>query len=297
LCEHESLRPALSDVRDLEYRVEGKFSFYGCLVCNLLVLLPIPSIEDLKNAYPDDYHGFHTSAAGVISHLYRFVYFFRLYEYRRLISEKGNILDVGCADAYYFDLLKKRYPRINPYGIEFKDEIAEKGRKKGRNIFTGTIDDFVSEIKFDLIIMNNLIEHVPDPREELEKARALLKAGGYIIIETPNIDSWDYALTKRFWGGLHVPRHTYVFSTSALNYLICMAGFEVIKINFLLNTDHWALSVQNYLQSTGVFRVKLKNGRTWYYKYLLFLFLPLNILQFVFKKTGSIQMVIKKHEN
>ncbi|MBM3251601.1 MAG: class I SAM-dependent methyltransferase [Candidatus Omnitrophica bacterium] len=296
LCKGEPLTPALSDVRDLEYGMDGKFNFYGCPACNLLVLLPLPSLEDLKNAYPDDYHGFHTSETRVISYLYRLLYFFRLGEYKQLIGEKGNLLDIGCADAYYFDLLKQRFPKINPYGIELKDEIAEKGRKKGRNITTGTIDNFVSGIKFDLIIMNNLIEHVLDPVKELERAKSFLKPEGYIVIETPNKDSWDYILMKKFWGGLHAPRHTYIFSTSSLNDLVSKSGFKLVKTNFLLNTDHWALSIQNFLQSTMVFCANLENGRAWYYKYLLFLFLPLNILQFLFRKTGSIKMVIKKHE-
>ena len=181
-------------------------------------------------------------------------------------------------------------------GVEFKDEIAEKGRQKGRNIITGIIDDILdTDKKFDLIIMNNLIEHVLDPVGEMKKAYQLLKPNGCIIMETPNTDCWDYVISKKYWGGLHVPRHTYLFSSGNLKLLAEQTGFIVEEIKYLLNTDHWAISVQNYLQSTSLFKTNITKGRVWYFKYLLFTFIPLNFLQVILKKTGAINVVLRKN--
>ncbi len=294
LCNDKELVLTLNDLRDLEYGAKGSFCFKSCPACGLHVLWPMPSLEDLKTYYPPDYHGFHTSEAGIISYLYRLVYYCRFKEYERLIGKSGRLIDVGCGDAPYFDLLKEQCPKIDSTGVEFKDEIATRGREKGRNIITGTLMDIDAEETFDLVIMNNLIEHVIDPVEELKKAWAVLKPGGYIILETPNIASLDYKLTKKFWGGLHVPRHTYLFSPFSLKLLASQTGFKIERTLFLLNTDHWALSVQNYLQSTSLFCTTLKNGRTWYYKYLLFAFIPLNFIQLILKKTGSCSYILKK---
>ncbi|MCP5104465.1 MAG: class I SAM-dependent methyltransferase, partial [bacterium] len=235
ICKNKNSRQVLSGVRDLEYGVEGAFDFNRCPGCGVLALSPMPSLEDLKSYYPEDYHGFHTSGSGIISFLYRLVYVLRFREYERLVGKTGQLLDVGCADAPYFDLLKKQYPGMNLSGVEFKDEIAAKGREKGRRIITGTIMDLDAEEQYDLIIMNNLIEHVIDPLKELEKAYLLLKPGGYVILETPNTDSWDYYLAKKHWGGLHAPRHTYLFSYPSINRLVSRAGFELVKRNYPLN--------------------------------------------------------------
>ena len=60
--------------------------------------------------------------------------------------------------------------------------------------------------------MNNLIEHVRNPVQELRKAGPLLKSGGVIFIETPNTDSWDFKFFKRYWGG-SIPQDTHFYLT------------------------------------------------------------------------------------
>ncbi|MFH1563279.1 MAG: class I SAM-dependent methyltransferase [Nitrospirota bacterium] len=288
------MKLVIKKVHDWEYGVLGEFDFYQCPICGLMVLFPMPTLEELKTFYPEDYHGFYTSDVGVISFLYRLVYYFRFQEYLKLVGQRGRLLDVGCADAPYFNLLREQCPEIECVGIEFKDEIATKGRAKGRNIITGTFSDLPDSETFDLIIMNNLIEHVLDPVHEMQLAHAHLKKEGYLILETPNYESWDFYLAKKFWGGLHVPRHTFLFSPCSLALMSSKVGFVLQKTFYLLNTDHWSLSVQNFLQNFSTFRCPIKKGRTWYYKYLLFAFIPLNYLQKLFRRTGVIKAVLKK---
>lgn len=295
LCGNTEAEQFLTEIKDWEYNVIRNNVFMLCSKCRLVFLNPIPTLAQLKQYYPPDYHGFYTAQNGFISVLYKITYHFRFKDYVRLIGRHGAILDVGCADAPYFDLLRKKYPDMDLMGLEFKDEIAQKGRLRGNNIITGTIDDILNKgKKFDLIIMNNLIEHVIDPIEELNKAKQLLKPDAYIILETPNTDSWDFMLAKKYWGGLHAPRHIFLVSDHNIIKMAQIVGLEVQRINYLLNTDHWALSVQNYFQSTFHYKTKLIRGRSWYYKYLLLLFIPINIIQKILCKTGSISVVLQK---
>jgi SAM-dependent methyltransferase len=259
-----------------------------------MTLSPMPTLGELLTYYPPDYHGYNASQRGVISLLYHLVYLSRFREYKNLIGTRGRIIDVGCADAPYFDLLKKKYPDLELTGVEFNDEIAERGRKKGRNIITGTMQDINASESFDLVIMNNLIEHVIDPIEELRKAHHILKPGGFILLETPNTDSWDYSLFQKYWGSLHIPRHLYLFSPASIEILAGNVGFEVIGTKHLLSTDNWALSIQNYLQTKKMFRCTRRNGRVWYYKYLLLAFIPFCMLQVMFKKTGAFVSTLRK---
>lgn len=294
VCQSNRFEIQHDNLFDREYSVKGIFSFQKCTECGLMIIDPMPSVEDLRSYYPFDYHGFTTSERGIVSVLYRIVNLLRFREYIKLAGVKGRILDVGCADAPYFDLLKKKHPQISITGVEFKEEIAEKGRKKGRDIITGTIMDIHKKETFDLIIMNNLIEHVTDPAREMKKAYALLKSNGHVLLETPNTDSWDHRIFKKYWGSLHVPRHTYLFSMRSIKQLVDRSGFQIIDSQYILSTDNWALSMQNFLQDYNYTHCKINKGRVWYYKFLLFIFIPLCVIQKMLKKTGAFVITLRK---
>lgn len=288
------LERELAHVPDYEYGVEGDFGFDRCPDCGLLALSPQPDIEQLKAAYPADYHGFHTGAKGLVGLLYRMVYALRVRAYGRLLPRGGRLLDVGCADAAYFDALKAARPDAALEGVEFIDEIAQRARARGFRVVTGVLADMADAEPYDVIIMNNLIEHVPDPVGELAQAARLLRPGGHIVVETPNTDSWDYRVARGWWGGLHVPRHTYLFGPVALDRLASLCGLRLASRTFQPNTDHWALSVQNRLQASPTTRRALTRGRAWYYKWLLLAFLPLNAVQAWLGRSGSFVSVYRR---
>lgn len=282
-----------SDLKDLEYHCGESFNFCKCTNCSFVWLSPTPSQESLNSFYPSNYHGFNTQSNYVIKILYKLVNYFRIKKYSSFLKNpNSNLLDVGCADANYFDILKKILPHVHCTGIENNQEIVSIAREYGRNVILGTIDDLDQSLKYDLIIMNNLIEHVRNPIQELRKAGSLLKSDGVIFIETPNTDSWDFNLFKKYWGGLHTPRHTFLFNPRSTNALCKLTKLKIEKILFPINTDHWALSVQNLFQSKKIFNSNLKNGRTWYFKYLLFIFIPINLIQKFLGKTGSMEIIL-----
>ena len=278
---------------DLEYETSGKYSFNFCKSCSLTWITPILDQKGLEALYPPNYHGFNTNSNFLISKLYSIVYYFRFKKYSEYLKSKNpSLLDVGCADAAYFKNLSKKIKNLTCHGVENNAEIVNKAKKDGLSIFLGTIDDVPSNLSFDLIIMNNLIEHVIDPLEDLKTASRLLKPGGKIFLETPNTDSWDFKIMRRYWGGLHTPRHTFLFNPKSFSELSKEANLSLQTIFFPINTDHWALSIQNYLQTNKLFKCNLKNGRAWYFKYLLFLFIPLNFIQKILGKTGSMEIIL-----
>ena len=79
---------------------------------------------------------------------------------------------------------------------------------------------------FDLIRMGHVIEHVRDPLATLRRAWELLKPGGTLFGETPNIDCWDFELFGRYWGALHFPRHIALFSPETISEACERAGFD-----------------------------------------------------------------------
>jgi SAM-dependent methyltransferase len=136
-------------------------------------------------------------------------------------------------------------------GIEVSEKAAARAREKGYGIMTGDFE--TAEVSglgepFDLALMHQVIEHTRSPRKAIQKARALLKNGGVISIETPDTESWDWMLfRKRYWGGYHTPRHFYLFSKGSLCRLLEEEGFEILSCKSLLSPVFWIHSLHNYL--------------------------------------------------
>ena len=82
--------------------------------------------------------------------------------------------------------------------------------------------------KFDLITMNDLIEHLENPDEAIKKARLLLNEGGCIYISTPKGDSLVCKLTRGRWLHRKPREHLYVFTSDTMTEMLKNNGFKVL---------------------------------------------------------------------
>ena len=83
-----------------------------------------------------------------------------------------------------------------------------------------------------MITLSHVIEHVHDPMKVLESCLKLLKPGGKIWIETPNIHSLGHDRFQKNWRGLETPRHLVLFNKVSLREAVLNAGFrEVNNLN------------------------------------------------------------------
>lgn len=296
-----STQPAVSceDIRDWEYGVLGSYDYYRCLECQGLQIHPFPDLEDLRLAYDIDYHGY--AAGGRRGLLFSLLYavkegFFRK-QMRQLVDENSKVLDVGCGAGDF--LLSMRELDVSQLqGIDFSADMIERLQEQGIEGFCGTFSEFQGEEgSYHLVSMNNYLEHTLSPGEELSKARNLLAPGAYLVGEVPGYGSWDQKLFGRFWGGNHVPRHTYQFTPQLLEKVLEDAGFTDVKLSHQLNTSHWALSVQNFLQRNVANlrkNPKILHGRSRYYVPLLLLFIPINLVCVLAKRSGCIKFTARK---
>jgi SAM-dependent methyltransferase len=97
--------------------------------------------------------------------------------------------------------------------------------------------------------MFHVIEHVDDPKAVVKQIATWLTAGGHLVVETPNIDSWDAKMfQKTFWGGYHIPRHWTLFNESSIRTLLEDAGFEVIGVSYKTGHSFWMYSFHHALK-------------------------------------------------
>jgi SAM-dependent methyltransferase len=102
-----------------------------------------------------------------------------------------NILDIGCYDGAFLSLIKNR--NNNFCGIEASDYGVRKCKEKNIDIKQFYFDD-KSELPyadnyFDLVSAGEIIEHIYDTDFFLDEINRILKAGGKLLISTPNIAS------------------------------------------------------------------------------------------------------------
>jgi SAM-dependent methyltransferase len=181
-------------------------------------------------------------------------------------------------------------------GLELDAEAARQAARRGFNVRQGDLvdTDFPPE-SFDLIRMGHVIEHVRDPIATLRRARELLRPGGTLFGETPNIDCWDFRLFGRYWGALHFPRHIALFSPETIRRACEETGFVGTRIVPRLRTVGWSAGIQNWLVDQAGLRVP-PNGRVRWYPALIVPFLPVTMLQALVSRTATMAFVARRPE-
>ena len=293
-CKSNSPIKIYNGIKDWEYGVEGSYSYQECQNCGGVQIHPFPTVDDLVKAYEIDYHGYVDSDKKNI--LYDILYKLNQKKMnkslRRFVNPNSRVLDIGCG-AGEFLLTLKNMGVQHLEGIDFSEKAIEMLVTKGIKGYQGIYEDFPADnSSYDLLIMNNYLEHTLDPTFELKKSSEILKAGGWLIGEVPGFDSYERKVFKRYWGGNHVPRHTFQFNQDFLKKKLVEAGFKNVQIVHELNTGHIALSIQNYLQRNVKDlrrNSKIKNGRSSLYYPLLLLSIPFNILPVLLRKAGVIK--------
>ena len=78
--------------------------------------------------------------------------------------------------------------------------------------------------------MDQVIEHIQDPRVTLQQVRRILKPGGKFVLSTPHGDGLLQAIFKKSWIHWHSPYHLHYFSKDSLNVLFKDSGFQIEEI-------------------------------------------------------------------
>jgi SAM-dependent methyltransferase len=118
--------------------------------------------------------------------------------------EFRTILDIGCGTGLALDVARQR--GLETFGVEFNRGAAEEARSRGHTVFTIPIQELDSrwEGHFDLISLNQLLEHVPDPISLIKNCIRLLSPRGVIAIAVPGAEG---VLRGHPWMALNWPPH------------------------------------------------------------------------------------------
>jgi len=146
----------------------------------------------------------------------------------RKLKCKSKLLEIGIGRGSF--LREAERAGYDCFGIEPSAGLVQSFRScSSIPIFQGSLQDFMQttpQHRFDVIVMNHVLEHMPDPLTALVQIRSLLTDSGIAHLAVPNIVAWE----SRFPGWTaYEPYHLYYFSPSALYSISERAGFHVIR--------------------------------------------------------------------
>jgi SAM-dependent methyltransferase len=107
-------------------------------------------------------------------------------------------LDVGCGSGGFLGTLP---PQLERFGVEPSSAAGRIAGQQGVSIVGATLDDVPSNLRFDVITMIDVVEHVVDPLALLGQALPHLARGGCLILSTgdPTATAWRHVFRSRFW--------------------------------------------------------------------------------------------------
>lgn len=146
------------------------------------------------------------------------------------VHARGAAIDVGCGFGKLVSELAPYFHEV--VGLELNRRTAQVGRELFQvPIRTERIEALTRPNgSVDLMVMNQILEHLTELKSTLDAAHRLLRAGGVLYIGIPHGNSLGMKLRRASHPFLATHRHINLFSSSALERLATQAGFVPLRL-------------------------------------------------------------------
>lgn len=260
--------------RELIYMHENQVGFYKCLSCNIEYASPRLIEKELLKLYEGDEWkelsaydnwSYNSWKASKGQHYFLVEQNVKLVE--QYLQHGSAVLDVGSDIGLTVKSLED-----NGYyseGIEVSSVGAKIAKEKtGITVHNMQLKDYKSDIKFDGVLLLDVLEHLYDPVRVLTECGSHTKQGGYIFIHVPH----HGGISTRFKKFLHkiglkkgykhfgFPAHIYAFDKKSLKAILAKSGFETVHF------ESWPSSITkgkvnlfNYLPVTILKKLALSD--------------------------------------
>ena len=209
---------------------QGEYSILKCRACGLGITSPFPAAVQLEEMNRKTYEGEQRAA----------VYSARKKEFKqryggylariKRFKPAGALLDAGCNIGVFMNAARREGFEVT--GVEINGSCAAYGRERfGLDIRALSLQAAAfPDGAFDVVTLFDVLEHVPDPRGFLTEVNRVLKNGGLLLAQSPNLDSFMARLMKENWSWLTPPDHLYHFTPGSLKRILEEQGFGVREL-------------------------------------------------------------------
>lgn len=141
----------------------------------------------------------------------------------------GRILDVGSAYGFFVELALSH--GLDAWGIEPSAyALTQASESVGKRMIQTTVEPkLFPEKSFDTITLFDVVEHLADPKKDLQILRGYLKDDGMMVIATGDAGSLMARLLGRRWTFYIPPQHLYFFSKATIWELLYQSGLEPVS--------------------------------------------------------------------
>ena len=234
------------------------FDVIECTGCGFRHIVPLPTVAELEQIYRNDYYRVEKPLylEGTRRDLdwWHLVYSDRYQEFEELLpSNRRQLLDVGSGPGFFLQYGQERGWRVR--GIEPSFQATAHARSLGLDIVAGMLDEETAPTlgRFDVVHLNNVMEHLPEPSKMLCLCYDLLEEGGLLCVVVPNDYSpFQQALRKScgyapWW--VVPPHHLNYFNFESLQGLMKRNGFEICLRETTFPIDLFLLMGDNYVRN------------------------------------------------
>lgn len=171
-----------------------------------------------------------------------------------LPSKVDYILEIGCSKGQFV----KNLSNYSEYwGVEINPEVGGYAENLLDKVIIGNIDNVMSQLPneyFDLVICNDVIEHMQYAEEFLENIKSKIKENGFIVGSIPNvryIGNLFELLLKKDWkykeSGILDNTHLRFFTYKSLNRFFKNAGYRICLVKGINHLPQEKKSSKLYL--------------------------------------------------
>lgn len=218
----------------LRYRFTFQnYPIYECADCGLEFMHPQPDDATLQRIY-DSHYFLGSEDAEAQERTYdlkqRTAALYCDTLNRRLDGRTGRLLEIGCGWGDFLLEAHRRGFEVN--GIEFSPDATAVANKRlgAERVKSGVLEEnSFPPGCFDVIAFFDVIEHVRDPRQFLDRVGRLIRPGGMVMIVAPSLDSLSARLLGRHWMEYKI-EHIYQFGRSSICCALEGTGFSDVTV-------------------------------------------------------------------
>ena len=234
----------------------GSVHVIRCTTCGFKHIVPIPEAEQVQEFYAHHYHGSDISRAvrkmREDTEWLNLAYHDRLDFFEQMLPpDRRRLLDIGSGFGAFLLCGAERGWEV--LGVEPSLSASEYARSQGLKVVEGFYDGKMAERlgTFDVVHLDHVLEHLPNPIQVLEWIRSSLAPGGLLFLAVPNefnpfqetlVETCGY---RRWWV---VPKHHInYFDFETLPALLERHGFEVVAKETSFPMELFLLMGINYV--------------------------------------------------
>jgi 2-polyprenyl-3-methyl-5-hydroxy-6-metoxy-1,4-benzoquinol methylase len=173
------------------------------------------------------------------------------------VAPGRRLLEVGCGTGHFLAFANEL--GFSCEGTEPSVEAAQRGASMGLSVHNMTLEKFTGRFpssNFDVVVMMNVLEHVPDAVKTVQLCGQVLGPGGILCIRVPNdfsemqMAAKEKLCTDPWW--IAVPDHINYFNFESLMHLLDRLGFETVCAQGDFPMEMFLLMGDNYVGNSQV---------------------------------------------